>query len=46
MCLAPSQVMMATQLNDMVRSGEIQNGTVIKVDECLANHVGGSRCLV
>ncbi len=37
------QVMLATQLNDQVRSGEIQNGTVLKVDECLANEVGGNR---
>ena len=36
--------MMATQLNEMVRSGEIANGTVLKVDEVLANNVSNSRC--
>lgn len=39
-----AQVMMATQLNEMVRSGEIANGTVLKVDEVLANNVSNSRC--
>lgn len=42
-CAAHVQVMMATQLNDKVRSGEIANGTVLRVEECLANNVGGNR---
>ena len=33
------QVMLATQLNDMVRTGEVANGTVLRVEEAIANQV-------
>ena len=37
------QAMLATQLNERVQSGALALGTVLRVDECLANNVGGNR---
>jgi hypothetical protein len=37
------QVMLATQLNERVLNSSIVLGTVLRVDECLANNVSGNR---
>lgn len=43
MCLSLLQVMLATQLNERVLNSSIVFGTVLRVDECLANNVSGNR---
>jgi replication factor A1 len=37
------QAMLATQLNTLVKSGDLQTGSIVKLNEYICNHIQGRR---